>query len=172
MSVRVVMILFVLRTNYLPSLHSTSEHLIKTQYSVPHSGIDIRSETGVMKPLFGGGRVGVDERNELARLRLYVKQLETRVDSGVSSSYEDDVKVENLQKVGVLEECIFGIFREISATLLETRPEQNFVCSELRAIISNPSTNFKSPALTLTLTPHMTLPLSRKTLSCWKRRLR
>ncbi|KAL5272444.1 hypothetical protein ACHWQZ_G000593 [Mnemiopsis leidyi] len=67
--------------------------------SVPHSGIDIRSETGVMKPLFGGGRV--DERNELARLRLYVKQLETRVDSGVSSSYEDEVKVENLQKENI-----------------------------------------------------------------------
>ena len=43
--------------------------------------------------------MGVDERNELARLRLYVKQLEARVDSGVSSSYEDDAKLENLQKV-------------------------------------------------------------------------
>ena len=78
--------------------------MIKTQYSAPHSGIDIRSETGVMKPLFGGagGRVGVDERNELARLRLYVKQLEARVDSGVSSSYEDDAKLENLQKVSYI----------------------------------------------------------------------
>jgi len=62
------------------------------------SGIDIRSETGVMKPLFGGGRTSSDERNELAKLRLYVKQLEARVDSGVSSSYEEESKVENLLK--------------------------------------------------------------------------
>jgi len=62
------------------------------------SGIDIRSETGVMKPLFGGTRTSSDERNELARLRLYVKQLEARVDSGVSSSYEEENKVEALLK--------------------------------------------------------------------------
>ncbi|XP_063691499.1 centrosomal protein of 85 kDa-like isoform X12 [Bolinopsis microptera] len=62
------------------------------------SGIDIRSETGVMKPLFGGQRTSSDERNELAKLRLYVKQLEAKVDSGVSSSYEEESKVENLLK--------------------------------------------------------------------------
>ena len=53
----------------------------------------------MMKPLFGGPRAGVDDRNELARLRLYVKQLEARVDSGVSSSYEEESRVETLLKV-------------------------------------------------------------------------
>ena len=117
-----------------------------------------------MKPLFGGGRV--DERNELARLRLYVKQLETRVDSGVSSSYEDEVKVENLQKVGILEECIFGIFRELVRQYWRKHVFSKilFVLNvELYLIISNISTNFMIPTLTLTFTPHMTLPLFRRT---------
>ena len=91
--------------------------MIKTQYSVPHSGIDIRSETGVMKPLFGGTGGRVDERNELARLRLYVKQLEARVDSGVSSSYEDDAKLENLQKVRYIAVMIWLHYGYIAATL-------------------------------------------------------
>ena len=60
-----------------------------------------------MKPLFGGGRTSSDERNELAKLRLYVKQLEARVDSGVSSSYEEESKVENLLKVFTIFPCVF-----------------------------------------------------------------
>ena len=63
-----------------------------------------------MKPLFGGGRTSSDERNELAKLRLYVKQLEARVDSGVSSSYEEESKVENLLKVFTIFPCVFTIF--------------------------------------------------------------
>ena len=59
-----------------------------------------------MKPLFGGGRTSSDERNELAKLRLYVKQLEARVDSGVSSSYEEESKVENLLKVFTIFPCV------------------------------------------------------------------
>ena len=63
-----------------------------------------------MKPLFGGGRTSSDERNELAKLRLYVKQLEARVDSGVSSSYEEESKVENLLKVFTMFPCAFTMF--------------------------------------------------------------
>lgn len=90
------------------------------------SGIDIRSETGhVMKPQFPGShRSSNEERNELARQRLYIKQLEARIDGGDSDKDKQDGLLKEISKLTEEKAAVHRQFTRLQ-DYLTTLPTSN-----------------------------------------------